>query len=327
MRLGVTGTASREAERLMCLVAADLAFERASRRLDELLGWTRCANTIRTTCYRHAGAMQRFRERDPAASREFREAPGDVEFETDGVFANTLEEGWKEVRVGVFAKRHRGPAATPEQWDERTLPAPHARLVFAAIETSHRFGRRWRPWARRLGILDPSRLTVLGDGACWIWEEQRKHLRGAEGVLDVYHALEHVSETARTLHADDVQAAVHWTDAARSALLGRGYDGLADLLTDSRRRVRSPVKRAALDRLRNYLAPHAHRVEYARRLAAGRTIGSGLIEGTCKQVVTRRLKQTGARWRKRHLGHMTTLCCTNHSHHWNTYWIANAHNP
>ena len=45
-------------------------------------------------------------------------------------------------------------------------------VAFAAIEKSQRFGSRWKQWARRLGILDPSIVTVLADGAKWIWEEQ-----------------------------------------------------------------------------------------------------------------------------------------------------------
>ena len=42
---------------------------------------------------------------------------------------------------------------------------------------------------------DASGVTVLADGAKWIWEEQRKHLTHAEGVLGVFHAVEHVAAT------------------------------------------------------------------------------------------------------------------------------------
>ncbi|MCL2711364.1 MAG: hypothetical protein FWE95_10840 [Planctomycetaceae bacterium] len=39
------------------------------------------------------------------------------------------------------------------------------------------------------------------------------------------------------------------------------------------------------------------RLHYAERLAAGRAIGSGLIEGACKNLVGKRMKQTGACWK------------------------------
>jgi hypothetical protein len=59
---------------------------------------------------------------------------------------------------------------------------------------------------------------------------------------------------------------------------------------------------------------------YAERLAAGQSIGSGLVEGACKQVIGRRMKQTGARWRVRRANRMATLCSTLHGDTWMTYW-------
>ena len=40
------------------------------------------------------------------------------------------------MRVGVFAKRPAGEPATPAEWAERQLPAPTARVAFAAIESA-----------------------------------------------------------------------------------------------------------------------------------------------------------------------------------------------
>jgi hypothetical protein len=52
---------------------------------------------------------------------------------------------------------------------------------------------------------------------------------------------------------------------------------------------------------------------------AGRSIGNGLVEGACKQVIGRRMRQTGARWRVRQANRMATLCCTLHSDNWDNY--------
>ena len=59
---------------------------------------------------------------------------------------------------------------------------------------------------------------------------------------------------------------------------------------------------------------------YAERLALGQSIGSGLVEGACKQVIGRRMKQTGARWRVRRANRMATLCGTFHGDPWTPYW-------
>jgi hypothetical protein len=59
---------------------------------------------------------------------------------------------------------------------------------------------------------------------------------------------------------------------------------------------------------------------YAVRLGCGPSIGSGLVEGACKQVIGRRMKQTGARWRVRRAIRMATLCCTLQGDTWAAYW-------
>ena len=53
----------------------------------------------------------------------------------------------------------------------------------------------------------------------------------------------------------------------------------------------------SVDSLLEYFRGNAGRLDYCDRLAVGRVIGSGLIEGACKNLVGRRLKQTGACWR------------------------------
>jgi len=85
------------------------------------------------------------------AHTEFRQSEGEVEFETDGTSVNT-DDGWREMRLGIFAKRDAGEPTTAEEWDHRKLPLPGARAAFAAIEKAERFTSLWRRWVGRLGI-------------------------------------------------------------------------------------------------------------------------------------------------------------------------------
>jgi hypothetical protein len=45
-----------------------------------------------------------------------------------------------------------------------------------------------------------------------------------------------------------------------------------------------------------------------------------MVEGACKTVVGRRLKQTGARWRVRRAERMASLCCMLYGDQWDAYW-------
>ena len=200
------------------------------------------------------------------------------------------------------------------------MPRPHVRLAFAAIERSSRFGSRWHQWCRRLGILDPSQVTVLADGAKWIWEEKINHLRGAEGVLDIFHALEHISDAAKAVSGDESEETERFRETGRKRLLAEGWDGIAAHLQEAKSRTRSAPKRSALDSLEQYLGNHVDHLHYAQRLSLGQSIGSGQVEGACKNLVGRRLKQTGARWRPRRVNRMAGLCSLIYSDNWKTYW-------
>lgn len=317
-RLGIQGKYSPAARRLICLAGGSWSYDVAAERLGEMCGLGVSDTTVRELCQAEGAKMAAWQRTAPEIRAEFVQAQGDVEFTTDGAMVNTTE-GWQEMKVGLFAKRPRGPAATPAQWGTRALPVPAVRVGFAAIETSDRFGTRWDQWAARLGLKDYSTITVLADGAKWIWEEARQNLVGSEGVLDVYHALEHVSDAAKTLFGEGTDAARHWTDTVRTALLERGWAGIEEQLRHSSV-PDNAAARQALAGLRNYLGNHVSHLNYAERLADGRAIGSGQVEGACKNMIGRRLKQTGARWRVRRVNRMASLCCLIYSHAWKPYW-------
>jgi hypothetical protein len=48
----------------------------------------------------------------------------------------------------------------------------------------------------------------------------------------------------------------------------------------------------------------------------GRSIGSGRVEGAAKDLIGRRLKQTGARWCVEDVNRMAELCCLTYSDQW-----------
>jgi hypothetical protein len=232
-----------------------------------------CDNTVRKVCDRHGGLIRAWQREDPEAARPFRAATGDVEFQTDGTCVNTTG-GWREVRLSIFAKRRRGePVTDLEDWDEQRLPAPHVRVATAAIRTSTALGPQWRRAATRLGLRRTDEVTALADGAKWIWTEIEKNLPGAAGVLDVYHASEHLHAAAVALHGTG-PAAEAWYERRRRTLLETGSTGLLGELAS---------EPGDVSELIGYLGPHGAHTPYRKRLAEGRSIGSGMVEGACKR--------------------------------------------
>src|ERR1019366_576684 len=145
-RLGIDGRYSPDARRLIGVAGGSWSYDVAAERLGEMCGVVVSDTTVRELCQAEGAQMAVWQRTAPEGRTQFETAKGDVEFATDGTMVNTTE-GWQEMKLGLFAKRPRGPAATPEEWDDRELPPPQARVGFAAIEGRDRFGTRWDQWA------------------------------------------------------------------------------------------------------------------------------------------------------------------------------------
>ncbi|MDR0328804.1 MAG: hypothetical protein LBI05_10960 [Planctomycetaceae bacterium] len=72
--------------------------------------------------------------------------------------------------------------------------------------------------------------------------------------------------------------------------------------------------------LLGYLNSHRERLGYRERLMEGRSIGSGQVEGACKNLIGKRLKQTWAKWKVERQNRMTTICAIRYSNQWKDYW-------
>lgn len=319
--LGLEGYLTRQATRLICLLAGQNAFAVAERLLAECCGWRVSDETIRRACRTEAKRMADFRADSPAIGEEFAGAAGDVEFQTDAAKVNTTG-GWRDMKIGIFARRERGEPSTPAEWDERELPRPTARVAFAAIESIDDFAPLWGRWADRLGIAERGEITVLGDGAEWIWNATTREFAGCTQVLDIYHAAEHIAAAGKALFGEGTAEAAAWLEGGRGLLLSDGWTGLCDHIGATLEESPGRAGHAALGELTSYFAAHMGRLNYCHRLYTGRSIGSGMVEGAAKNLIGRRLKQTGARWGVENVNAMAELCCLTYSHHWDLYWAS-----
>ena len=293
-------------------------FRKAEGLLEELSGWSIDAETLRR--HAHAEAAQAASQRAERAGlpAAFAAATGDAELHIDAGKVNALE-GWRDVKVAVFAVRPRGPAATAEDYEQRQLPPPSVRSVIAAVEEVGLFEPRCRAEAARLGLTDPTRLSVLGDGAEWIWNLATRSFAGASQVLDVYHAVEHLATAGRAAFGD-APGFADWLTAARRRLVGDGYCGVCTTFAHP---LPDPIAErlaAAAGPTLNYFAGHRDRLGYAVRLRRGQAIGSGLVEGTIEERVNLRLKRTGARWRAERVGAFVELLAMADTSEWDEYW-------
>lgn len=320
MALGIDGPLTIAAQRMAAFAGTRDSFARAEVALRELCGWNLDDDTIRKLT--HATARRATVTRDQREDdKRFETAAGAVEVAIDAGKVNT-DTGWRDVKMAVICKRRAGEAASLANWDKRELPPPSIRTVVAAIEGSASFQARVRRESDRLNTTTASDVTVLADGAEWIWNISEEVFSQATGVLDAFHAIEHISCAVKAVWGPDTPEAIKRTAQGRMALLSQGKCGIEQWLAGEFRELPVGVSGDPLIELAAYLAKHPTRLCYSKRLAEGRSIGSGLVEGSIRQLVNRRLKQTGAKWKVAHVGPLVELAALIDTHDWNALWTA-----
>jgi hypothetical protein len=321
--LGLDGSLSPRLQEKLCHLAADVSFAKTGEHLASLLGVALASETIRTYCERKAAAVARWQSSEADSADTFGTAKGQWEFAVDAGKVNTLEHGWRDLKIAVAQKRPAGQAASPDEWQSRELPPASARMMWADIAASKRFRRTWRPRLKRLGLGATADLHVLGDGASWIWKSANRALTGCRQTLDVYHACEHIADAGKRLFGEETPAATAFFERGRDLLLAEGWTGICRLIGEEYAREDTPACRAILEPMTRYFAAHMTRLDYRECLATGQAIGSGVVEGAAKTLGLR-LKARGARWKHKNARAMAALVCVRNGQEWSSFWKAAA---
>jgi hypothetical protein len=321
--IGLTQRFSKVVQKHCCRLAADVSFAKTSEHLRELLGVRLAAETARKLVETHGKAMAAFQPKDAVTAQTFRHAQGEVELAVDAGKVNTREEGWKDLKIAVISKRQLGVAVSPQQWqDDERLPKAAAVVSFARIAKSKVFRRSWGPSLRKLGVEAWSSVHALGDGASWIWKSVNRVLPGCLETLDIYHASQRLSLCAQKIFGEGTAEASVAFERGRELLLREGWRGVCLWVSEllSVETAEELTRRQNVtEKLLVYFSKHTNRLGYRDRLATGRAIGSGAVEGQAKTLGLR-LKARGARWRKKTVRSMASLVCVRNSIQWDAYW-------
>lgn len=321
--LNSEGMTTPAARRMLSLAGMSWSFDTASEHLEELCLLKVSNDTIRRVSEEEGQAAKDWIARSDAPAKAFGAAEGEQEFYTDGVTVNTTE-GWRDLRLNVMAKREAGPPATPNQFKDRVLPEPLVRIAWASMDGCVEQGLAWKKMGIRVGIVDDEKFSILADGAKWIWDQAGECWMNAAWVLDVFHVSQHIHGCGKALFGEKGSQARCWAEAQLQSLIEHGPIAYLKDLGSLRALHGEPEKIRAINSLLGYLGPNVDSMWYKQRLAEGRPIGSGLIEGANKTIVSNRLKLNSARWTPEHAEQVAALRCLNYSGLWSRFWAENA---
>jgi hypothetical protein len=314
------------ARRMLTLAGTSWSFDRASAHLAEFCHVAVSDDTIERVCQEEGKRAGRWMAEsdDPVAA--FAKARGHAEFGADGVTVNTVG-GWREMRLSTLARREPTSPCRPEHWGERALNGPTVRFSTCAIADADHVGAGWGRLGKRMKLADEPVVNVQADGAKWVWEQAAKRLPKHNGnwCVDVYHVGQHLHRCGRELLGEGRDARA-WADERLMVALGRNGPALiAQIESEAAAAAAAsstPARGKPLDDLLTFLRPNRDRMWYRDRLAAGEPIGSGMIEGGCKNTIAARLKLNNARWRIRRAERIGTLRCLDASDLWANYWAS-----
>lgn len=212
---------------------------------------------------------------------------------------------WKQMRVGCvyWQDEH-------ERW--------HKRVIWGQDEDFQTFGASLFRLACRCGYREAEEKIYAADGGDWCWSIHQHYFVEAQGILDWYHASEHIWSCAKVLHSQSDQQHA-WAEQALTHLRNSGGEGLLNWLLEEVKRRRSRP-REAIQKLINYIQPKLDRTDYPGYRECGWQIGTGMIESTAKQLVGQRLKGPGMHWSIPGATAMTALRAQDLNQNWHNFW-------
>ncbi len=218
----------------------------------------------------------------------------------------------REAKLGcVFTQTTVDEKGFPVRDDESTS-------FVGAIETSDEFGERIYAEAARRELNLAEKVAIIADGARYNWEIADLHFPSAIQIVDLYHAREHLHNLCSLLVPEPgsqlTRIKIRWL-----TLLDEGK--VDKIIKEAKGRLpRRGKRRDEAKKQIGYLENNAHRMRYGEFREQGLFVGSGVVEAGCKNVIGKRLKQSGMEWTVRGANAIIALRCLYLSGRMEEFW-------
>jgi hypothetical protein len=169
-----------------------------------------------------------------------------------------------------------------------------------------------------------ARHVVLSDGATWNWQLLEAQYPNAIGILDFWHAAQHLAEAAEAIFGSTPSAEKTAWFARWRTILRDEPNGVARVIRTLIYYRNSATLSAAAQQVvathLYYFRHHAEHMQYADYTAAGLPIGSGVTEAGCKELIKARFCRSGMRWKRETGDAILQLRALRLSAQWDSFW-------
>jgi hypothetical protein len=232
----------------------------------------------------------------------------------DGTTVPLWEEGYKEAMCGTIAL-----------YDRKGQRLATDYLGTMPESGKARFTERFTLRVAQVKARYPrARHVVLSDGATWNWQLIAAQYPDATGILDFWHAAQHLAEAAAAIFGAAPSAQkTAWFERWRTTLRDEP-NGVAGVIRTLIYYRNSATLSAAAQQVvathLHYFRHHAEHMQYADYTAAGLPIGSGVTEAGCKELIKARFCRSGMRWKRETGDAILQLRALRLSAQWDSFW-------
>lgn len=312
-RYGVSGAGTSPGyDKILAVTGAEQSFRTSDRLITELTGIRLASPSALARTTRRVGTLAGSRAEAEAAAiaagtlvpLTARPAPDVCYVLIDGTGAPMIasqtagrrgkgpqgRSRTREVKIGcLFTQARPATNGEPPVRDEGSAS------YIETFDPAAGFADRLKAEFRRRGFDTIRQPIVIGDGAKWIWSIADRLFPEATGIIDYWHAVEHVHDLVKLFDHIVPDPAAFTTrmighlDHGDIAAIAAAVDALK--LDDYKGKLGVKTRKAL-----KYFTGNTRRMQYHHYRAKGWFIGSGPVEAACKTIVGQRAKQAGMRW-------------------------------
>ena len=186
-------------------------------------------------------------------------------------------------------ERSPGPVAR-DKWLTASVERGISEVIgFVFDEADRRDPKHRRPW---IALVDGNKQQI----DCIKAQAQQRGLE-VDILIDFVHVIEYLWTAAWCFFPEGDKAAESWVGThALSILRGAWQSVAAAIRGKATANDLKPDERKGADTCAEYLTSKGAHLDYAKALASGWPIATGIIEGACRYLVKDRMDVTGARW-------------------------------
>jgi hypothetical protein len=166
--------------------------------------------------------------------------------------------------------------------------------------------------------------VFLSDGSQHIIERQRRFFPDAIPCLDWCHATEYIWKACGCFRKERSKKLKNTAQWLKKRMLSGDIDGVVEFLKKKftgipKKGPGNKGRRERLEKTIDYLDKNKDRLQYAELKKAGLPIGSGVVEGTIRNLLRQRLDCSGMRWGLDRSEHVLHLRCVFLNNQWQAF--------